>query len=78
MYIKISLFTATTLGTVNILQAQKVTRHLGGSPGLVAKSGDSCSEDGGFESQHRRQDGIFSHLFELQQQRNIRLKLLYS
>ena len=36
---------------------------MGGSPGLVIMGGDSCSEGGEFESQHRILDGHFSHLF---------------
>ena len=33
------------------------------SPGLVVIGGDSCSKGCGFESQHRRLDEHFSHIF---------------
>ena len=38
---------------------------LGGSPGLVLLGGDSCSKGRGFESRHRKLDGlnIFSRIF---------------
>ena len=51
---------------IQILKAaaqRQSTRLLGGSPGLVLKGGDSCSEGHGFESGCRILDGhdIFSH-----------------
>ena len=36
---------------------------VGGSPGLVVMGRDSHSKGHGFESQHRKLDGHFSHIF---------------
>ena len=41
---------------------KKVTEEVG-SPGLVVKGRDSCSEGCGFESRHCILDGHFSHIF---------------
>ena len=41
----------------------KQVLQVGGSPGLVAMRGPSCSKGRGFESRHSILDGHFSHLF---------------